>query len=379
MGAYQQMGHDSQNLLDEDHLGHFSGAILSPVDYPEPDVTAQIEAQRESSFEMLFDPQLYYPSNQRRHLSSWSYYPADVDTADHGSLEWWRELNRNLAECCQRFRPDAVCSPTVVPRRFSDEHYALNRQVASSLSEMLADTGIEVLQTVIVNLDELGSENRPQTIASIVTSGDQRTGRCYLILKADVDPRREIKDTDGLKGYMRMIRSLEGADVRVLVSHSSSDLVLWKAAGASDCATGKFWNLRRFTPSRWEPPSGGGGQVSYFFEEAAMAFLRESDLDRVLRKGLLSDSSISNPWGRRILAKREDEPGEAWLGDSWRQFMWWFANFEELLEEGAVDPDTHLEQAEEMWDRFEEIPILMEKRANDGSWLRPWRRAIVES
>lgn len=40
----------------------------------------------------------------------------------------------------------------------------------------------------------------------------------------------------------------------MLVGFASTDVVLWKAAGAKACATGKFANLRRFTTNRFNEP-----------------------------------------------------------------------------------------------------------------------------
>lgn len=43
MPAYHQMGHDSENLLWAPELGQYRGAILSPVNYDQAKVGAQIE------------------------------------------------------------------------------------------------------------------------------------------------------------------------------------------------------------------------------------------------------------------------------------------------------------------------------------------------
>jgi hypothetical protein len=90
-------------------------------------------------------------------------------------------------------------------------------------------------------------------IASILSRSVAET--IYLIFVGQTDPRRELSDEEALKGAMRLIASLEGAGLMVIVGFTSSDMVLWKAAGASSCATGKFFNLRRFTSSRFEEPS----------------------------------------------------------------------------------------------------------------------------
>jgi hypothetical protein len=177
---------------------------------------------------------------------------------------------------------------------------------------------------------------------------------------------------------MRLIASLEGAGLMVIVGFTSSDMVLWKAAGASSCATGKFFNLRRFTSSRFEEPSQGGGQLPYWFEESLLAFLRESDVLRLQRANRLGRTSLSNPIGSRILEGLNTPPQTAWLGLGWRQYMYAFADLEERISTGATDVANLLASAETAWLELDDASILMEEPRNNGSWLRPWRRALLE-
>ena len=86
MSVYHQMGHDSENLLWTKELAQYRGAILSPVNYGEAKVAAQVEwARGQGNFETVFDPQLYVPSSENGCLREWSYFPDDVDTADLAS------------------------------------------------------------------------------------------------------------------------------------------------------------------------------------------------------------------------------------------------------------------------------------------------------
>ena len=67
MGTYHQMGHDSENLLGLPELASYCGAILSPVNYRQDKVIAQIRGRSaDQTFETVFDPQLYYPRTQTR-------------------------------------------------------------------------------------------------------------------------------------------------------------------------------------------------------------------------------------------------------------------------------------------------------------------------
>ena len=220
-------------------------------------------------------------------------------------------------------------------------------------------------------------EQRSAEIASIATSGT--IDRIFLVFVSNTNPRRELSDTEEIIGALKLIRYLEQSGVRVLVGFSSNDLVLWKFAGAQDCASGKFFNLRRFTPSRFEPPPEGGGQVWYWFEESMMAYLRETDLDRIRRANLLSSASQTNPFSVKILDQIDNQPGVAWLGLSWRQYLYWFSDFEHRFSQGDIDANGFLTEVESVWVQLEEDGILMEESMINGSLVRPWRLAILEA
>lgn len=373
MPAYHQMGHHSTNLVFEPGLNSFKGAILSPVNEDEGQVGALIARVRSErpDMELVFDPQLYFPTSNRGQLRSWRHFPADVDTADLSSTRWWSGTVDAVAAVVESLQPNAVCTPAVVPRVFSGtDYYARMVDVGDLLVARLP--GASVLQTVLVGHDDLTVAARPNEIASIVSRSS--SNRVFLVLCADIEPRRELSDVEALKGVMRLISLLEKGGQQVLVGFCSSEMALWKAAGATSCATGKFFNLRRFTRSRFDEPSGGGGQLPYWFEERAFAYLRQSDVVRVERNGGFSDSTTRNPFVAEIRAAISS--GDAWVKDGWRQYMWWFADFERRA---AIDDVRNvLRTADATWRHFDDNDILMEERQNDGAWVRQWRRALSE-
>ena len=215
------------------------------------------------------------------------------------------------------------------------------------------------------------------TIASIVSRS--RISECLLVLVNNVEPRRELSDPEELKGAMRLIQTLESGGQPTTVAFSSSDMVLWKGAGATNCATGKFFNLRRFTISRFdEPNESGGGQLGYWFEEALLAFLRQSDVFRVREREFVSSASVDNPFAAPIL---EAIPAkQAWVALGWRQYLYWFADAEFRLQKGTTTADDLVAAADGSCEEIEKSkpPLLMEERQNDGSWVRQWYRALVE-
>lgn len=377
MSVYHQMGHDSENLLRAAHLGEYAGAILSPVNYEEPRIASQVSTIGDRpDFTIWFDPQLYVPTSERGKLRTWEYFPTDVDTADLASDAWWERLVAQLVACCARLGAPAICSPAVLSREYSNDYFRTVVFAGNRLARELAGSGIRPIQTAVVGMNDLAVPNRGLAIASILTASS--SDEVYLVLIGAVEPRRELVDVDEIKGAMALIAELRNAGMKVTVGFTSSDMLLWKFAGAENCATGKFFNLRRFTRSRFDNPTAGGGQLPYWFEESLLAFLREPDLIRVRAAGLLSDASNRNPFAQDILAQFDSQPGRAWLATSWRQYLWWFADAEQRVRDGGPSyVPAMLQSAEEMWMRIENT-ILMDERANNGTWLRSWRKACLE-
>lgn len=375
MAVFYQMGYQSDNLLVEPHLVNYHGAILSPVNYTEEEIRRTIGKCRElKDFKIIFDPQLYFPRTEREKLREWDYFPEDVDTVDFSSLEWWTDLIDNLARTAERIRPDIICSPVLEPRFFDDDYFYLMLQVSSNLCDRVCSSGFDVYHTVLVGTSELANHDRVMAIASIITR-TQAKG-VYLIFDSDTRPRLELSDPEPLKGALKLINVVESNGIDVTVGFSSSDIILWKAAGASHCATGKFFNLRRFTPSRWGETDGGGGQLPYWFEENLLAFLRESDLVRIKRISLLSEICTNNPYAEEIFFNIEN--GIPWLGLSWRFYLYWFGDIHERISQGLVSPLQMLRNADDNWKIIDEKNVILEERTNDGGWIRQWMRALTE-
>jgi hypothetical protein len=268
-----------------------------------------------------------------------------------------------------------VCSPAIVPRNYGGDYYKSVIKINEMLSDCLGRYDIKVIQTLLISLHSLSEYQNVMSIASIITGASVR--RIYLVFESDINPRHELSDPEELKGAMLLINTLVANGIEILVGYCSSDLVLWKHAGATSIASGKYFNLRRFTPSRWdEAEEGGGGQQAYWLEESLLTFLRTSDITRIDRLGLISDSSKKNPFSEPILECLRT--GEAWLRISWRYYLWWFLNVEERLSQNQSDSFSLLQQADRNWMIVDERRVYMEERRNNGSWIRQWLRAISE-
>jgi hypothetical protein len=180
---------------------------------------------------------------------------------------------------------------------------------------------------------------------------------------------------------MVLIAALERSACRLIASHCSSEMILFKAAGAFACATGKFFNLRRFTLGRFDDEEEGGRLIPYWFEHGLLAFLREADIARLRRNvnpDFIGQGDSGNIYGQQILTQFINDPGKPWVGLSWRQYLAWFAAVEGRLS-GTDAPaivDQWLREAEQRWLEIEDKRALLEEIRNDGSWVRKWRQAL---
>jgi hypothetical protein len=380
MSAYFQMGHDSENLIGGEGLD-YGGIVLSPVNRTSVELKAHVAAFREKgSFDVVLDPQLYCPQHRRGHLPTYRYFPDDLETADLSNRGWWRQRIKLLAEEARELGADAVCSPAVLPRKFEDGYYEQTVEAFADLQEELGNSGPRGVLSLCVDLGSLATPDDAQRIASIATRAEPQW--CYLVVQAEVTPRRELSDEESLIAVLNLVRALEGHGCQTIVSHTSSDMILFKAAGASHCATGKFFNLRRFTRGRFEADEENGGRnFPYWFEEGLLAFLREADIPALRREGfghLIGTGFSDNHYGKQILEILEEGQGKAWVGLGWRQFLMWFCLMERSLSgpDGARRARALVRAADENWGALEEADVLFDERPNDGNWVRHWRRVL---
>ncbi len=378
MSAYHQMGHDSESMILELELNRFKGVILSPVNYNPGNTVDQCKRFRKDrgDLDIVFDPQLYFPVSECGKLPKWSYFPKDLDTREP-SVPAWQKIVDKVLVAVKDFSPNGICSPAAIPRTFSDEYYDAIVTVANYMSDKLGVGGCRPIITALVGLTDLGRNERYLSVASIL--GKFRGRGVYLVLTDDQPPRLERTDTGALEGAARLIRLLVGAGYDVTVGFTSSEMLLWKAAGAQNIASGKFFNLRRFTLGRWdEDAKKGGKSMWYWFEPSLLAFLREADLRRFMRELPISESHASNPYSQIILEKLRGLEQAPWLADSWRQFLCWFAHCESDVGNDIHKAGHMLEHAAGAWKQVGEMRLKFEDERNNGAWVRAWEIVLNE-
>lgn len=377
MAAYLQLGHESWNLLDERALGSYKGIVLSPVNDAPAYVLDRLFrlGERRESLEVLLDPQLYNPASEKGQLGSWAYFPADFETANQGDVEWWQSRAADIVLNAKSVGADAACSPAFLPRHFSNDYYELIVNVADSMKAKGGEAGVEVLLTAIVGMRELFDPTRANAIASILSASD--CDRLYLFFLDDAGPREQYKDSEALPTAVHLVRLLSET-MRVQVAFCGHDLVLWKFAGAQDVTSGKWLNVRRFSPGRWSDDESQGRQVAYWNEGHLLTLLRDADvllLDRA--KWYEGRSFAANPFSEQILQILRSRSGQPWQALSWKQYLRWVANTEANLATPALVSE-YLARVDERWNDVARKRLLFVDRFNDGSWARVWSNACQE-
>ncbi|TJZ77534.1 hypothetical protein [Chitiniphilus eburneus] len=375
MAAYHQVGYNSESIILEQDLDAFRGVILSPVNYAPEETTKQAAQYRNRHRHdtLIFDPQLYLPRSERGALARWPYFPADMDTSDHSDLAWWDQINKLLISSLQHIDLDSICSPAPHPRVFNDDYYARLVAIANSLHAQLGDGKPKAMLTAHVGMQDLASPMRYMAVATLMSRFKGRD--IYLTLCDDTKPRRERTNTAELEGAARLIRVLSSIGYQVTVAFSSTEMILWKAAGATNNAAGKYFNLRRFSLSRWEEEktTGGAAALPYWLEPSLLAFLREADLLRFQREFVISSCHDNNPYSQKILAALSNTRKQpAWSALAQQQFLFWFANCEASVT-SLDEADRLLGAAAVQWEAIRNAKLKFEEELNDGRWIQPWR------
>lgn len=382
MGAYMQMGHDTQNLIGERGLEQYTGFVLSPLNRTPDELRSDISKMKSlNHYDILLDAQLYYPHSQRGKLSKHPYFPSDFDTADLSSDAWWFALCDEIANYATSLGVTSLASPVQAPKVFSLDYYDHIVECSNYLTSKWSKSIKTIYTSVMIDALTLSEGENGLKIASVLSRAENQG--YYLVFQHENLPRRELADEGELLALLKFIAELKQVGKQIFIAFTSSDMLLYKSAGADHCGTGKFFNLRRFTKSRYDDPLSGGGQLPYWFEQNLIGFIRQTDISRMSARGFseyIGGGFSNNKWSDSILKSMRTQPEKSWLADSWRHYLSWFV----LAENELTGPDAKsivkdwLKQAEKRWLQLNDNEVLMDEERNDGSWIRVWRQVLSE-
>lgn len=382
MAAYLQLGHNSWNLFEEPDIGHYAGMVLSPVNDGPADVAAGLSrlGEQRSKLDVILDPQLYNPAVDKGLMDQWAYFPSDFATANHADAAWWIQRGIAVAKQGAQLGVNAVCSPALFPKTFSDDYYGLMVDVADATQRHAKSLGLETLVTAIVSLADLSNPARAYSIASILSRST--CDRVYLtFLNEEVKQQREpLSEPAGLPTAVHLVRLLS-SQMRVHVAFAAHDIVLWKYAGATDVSSGKYMNLRRFSPGRWKEEKGGGQQAAYWTEGSLFTLLRSADVERLRREGWFAGRDLSdNPASLRIMELIQNGSKKLWVKESWLQYLRWISNAEAGWHGRPDLALGSLEESHRLWADIVNVrQILFQDWYNEhGTHVKNWLNAVRE-
>lgn len=373
MSALHQLGHDCRNLLKDPNLKMFRGSILSPMDYDESKTAEIVRDLNTLGLKSIFDPQVYFPKPKKRNLGEWGYFPKEAATYIPDNVEWYVEINRQLVGVSKRLPFTEICSPCRVSRRYDDEYYAKAVEIADDLAQKLT-TDTSVLLTLIVDLSLLASDEDVFRICDIVTKS--KLNGVYLLLYSNLPGRKELSNQEQVLSVMKLIHILKLNKMSVTVGYASSDVILWKYAGADYCATGKFHNLRRFNNLRWEDIVTGGAMLPYYFSNEFMAFFRKDDMLRLNEEGLLQ-AGFDN-LSSEFLLKAETNSPKNLIKIGWLLYLRWFGTLAQLVDQNQLGVKDYLLRVKQTWSDFRSYRIPLTESENTGFWVESWYSATQE-
>ncbi|MGO4776872.1 hypothetical protein AB4084_15430, partial [Lysobacter sp. 2RAB21] len=281
-------------------------------------------------------------------------------------ISWWNNRAIEIVEEASTIGANAICSPAFLDRKYSNEYYRFIVDIADNARRLAAANGIDTLLTVVIPLYDLSNDNRPAEIASILSSS--KCDRIYLTFLVDDIPQRQpLRDQSALAAAVYFIRLLS-KHMRVQVSFCAHDLVLWKSAGAADISSGKYMNVRRFSPSRWAEEETEGRIISYWNDEKLLTLTRDQEALRLDREGWHSAINLAdNPVSAEILAILRSGTGKPWLKLSWLQFLHWCSATEAKIQDLQTGEQI-LENSYQDWAKvINDVRLLFTDRFNDGT------------
>lgn len=381
MAAYIQMGHGSWNLIENPEIGDYAGVVLSPVNDGQGYVAerlSRLKRERRDQLDFILDPQLYNPVFDKGKLSEWDYFPDVFKTVTGTDKDAWTHMAASVAECASNLGLNSVCSPCPIPRIGSDDYYEFAVMTGDATAKRANELGIEAMLTVLVPLRDLAQQERAFQIASILTS--TTCERIYLAFMADdgYAQRTPLMDSLAMPTAVHLVRLL-AETLRVHVAFSGHDAIVWKYAGATDVSSGKFWNVRRFSPTRWfDEEKSVKTTVPYWNESPLLACLRDTDVLRLDREGWYDTRTFrNNPASARILGILRSQSGLPWTADSWIQYLRWLSNADRRCK-SPDDAEALLERADSRWTVLDKKKILMLDRQTNGDHVRLWLNAVRE-
>jgi hypothetical protein len=221
------------------------GLILSPINITYDKLKNLDQSIREQSF---FDPQLFLPSNGRKGLLTYPYFPASI--LDSFSSSDFKSIKAEVAKRHVDLLNDLSFKDLIIPNRYSEiESSDYFEQVYENFikphcDQIPAGSSMNKYLTVIVNKTRLLDDEARDSMLDWLTGLVEIDG-VYLIF----DLRRtskQIKEPDVLAEALFFIHVLKVAGKKVIIAFTNTEGILFSIANPDAISCGSYENLRNF-------------------------------------------------------------------------------------------------------------------------------------
>lgn len=298
-GAWHQCGDRSQKLVEEQlQQGLGVGVILSPRDLARHNATEYAKRYRALGAEVLLDQQFYIPNFTNDKLGSYplSDYRASITRLHQLTDFELADIAERLYNDSLEFDVDAVLAPAVLYEAGRADLVALNAKLFRAAKTAGARLGKPTYATVVFGRSLTSSDQALNPLLGQASALDA-DGWYYGF---EFEPERIPSSPDAVLRACRAGLLLAASGKPVLHGYAGPMALLSLGFGSTGAAVGHSQNLWRFTPERWQPPSGqggGGDAPARFFSAALWGTIVHPDelvqLPPDLRQRILTHSPFS--------------------------------------------------------------------------------------
>jgi len=304
-GIWHQMGDKSQKLvLEQLENGSGVGVIMSPRDMPLENAIEYAVNYRTLGADVLVDQQFYFPDFNNKKLET---YPLNEFRT---SLSQLTRINDSafinvvdgILSINGQFNSSAVIAPAIVYESGRRDIVNLNAWLFRCAKTAAEQLGIPCYATIILGRSVTISDQTMISTLSEVTS--LPADGWYFSFEFPQSERIPSIENDVLR-FGEATLTLACTGKPVLHAYAGPMGLLSHGFGANAAGVSHYQNTWKFSPTRWQPPSGsqggGGDAPPRFFSTTLWGTIIYPDeisgLPQGIRSQVVTPSPFSGPVG----------------------------------------------------------------------------------
>lgn len=339
------------------------GVLLSPADETAERLSETATDCRGEGLAVAVDPQTYVYS-----IPEGAGRLHDEHGLAFGDLSWApppNELATQVQAVLQlndRLGTESVISPAPLQQSFDDVWAPVALQYARATVEA-ADK--PVLATLAVADSGFASWETVERWLDVATTLDV-AGFYLIVSKSGPRVYPPLWDEQILTNILRLVHRLSVLNsYRLLWGYADVAGLLGVAAGASGFGSGWFYSLRTFSPSKWQPSSGGAQAVPRVFASGLLTALEAQSEGRAVARSALAAEAFPGRRTRRRIADHTQGWGQT---DAWYQHLKSLASVGAQVARRTPGTGTALDFTDE---RIRQASARLETLRRSGVTLRP--------